>query len=198
MVAPHSLSPDGSAPDPELIRCKRLARLRARVARAGCDPAWGERLRDIVLTHRPPPAGAVVAGFLPLAGEIDTRPLLAALRARGHALVLPATPPRGAPLRFLEWHEDDPMLRERFGTLRPTGPERAPDMILVPLLAFDRAGRRLGYGGGYYDRTLPRHPAALRLGIGFAAQEMADVPAGPADVRLPAVATERGIIACGA
>ncbi len=89
------------------------------------------------------------------------------------------------------------MEAEPFGTLRPTGPERVPDFLLVPLLAFDRRGHRLGYGGGYYDRTLAALPRAGRLGCAFAAQEMDAVPAGPHDVRLPAVATERGIICCG-
>ncbi len=68
--------------------------------------------------------------------------------------------------------------------------------MLVPLLAFDRSGRRLGYGGGFYDRTLAALPHAARLGCAFAAQEMDAVPAGPHDVRLEAVATERGIVRC--
>ena len=72
-----------------------------------------------------------------------------------------------------------------------------PDWLLVPLLAFDRAGRRLGYGGGYYDRTLAALPGAKPIGIAYAAQEMAEVPAGPQDFRLPLIATEAGVILCG-
>ncbi len=166
------------------------------VARARCDPAWGASLAEHVIAHHPPPPGAVVAGFLPLAGEIDLLPLLRALLERGHELVLPVTPPRGQPLSFRLWRPDDPMEVERFGTRRPTGAERVPDFLLVPLLAFDRRGHRLGYGAGYYDRTLAGLPHAGRLGCAFAAQEMDVVPAGPHDVRLPAVATERGIISC--
>jgi 5-formyltetrahydrofolate cyclo-ligase len=71
-----------------------------------------------------------------------------------------------------------------------------PAMLLVPLLAFDRCGNRLGYGAGYYDRTLAGLPGAFALGCAFAAQEMDTVPAGPQDVRLAAVATEHGIIDC--
>ena len=73
-----------------------------------------------------------------------------------------------------------------------------PDFLLVPLLAFDRSGRRLGYGGGFYDRTLAAMPRAGLLGCAYACQEMAEVPAGPGDVRLPAVATERGVVHCAA
>jgi 5-formyltetrahydrofolate cyclo-ligase len=153
-------------------------------------------LAEHVLTECLPPVGAVVSGFWPLGDEIDIRPLLLALLERGHEIVLPVTPPRGQPLGFRLWRPGDPMAAERFGTVRPTGPERVPDFLLVPLLAFDRRGHRLGYGAGYYDRTLAGLPAAGRLGCAYAAQEMDVVPAGPHDVRLPAVATERGIIRC--
>jgi 5-formyltetrahydrofolate cyclo-ligase len=123
----------------------------------------------------------VVSGFWPLDGEIDIRPLLEAFVARGHVVALPATPPRGQPLSFHVWTPGAPMRRERFGTLAPEGEIVRPDWLFVPLLAFDRRGHRLGYGGGYYDRTL----------------EVAEVPAGPHDVRLAGVATEREAFRCG-
>jgi 5-formyltetrahydrofolate cyclo-ligase len=167
-------------------------------ARQGLDPqACGRALARHVLRDMPPPAGAVVAGFWPLAGEIDVRPLLLALREMGHAIVLPITPPRGQPLTFGLWSPGDTLVPERFGTLRPTGPERVPGFVLVPLLAFDRRGGRLGYGGGFYDRTLPLLPHRVALGCAFAAQEVDEVPVGPYDIRLDAVATEAGIIRCG-
>jgi 5-formyltetrahydrofolate cyclo-ligase len=150
-----------------------------------------------LLEAAPPPPGAVVAGFWPLGREIDIRPLLAALDARGHAIVLPETPPRGQPLIFRRWTAATAMQRERFGTLCPAGEVLAPDFLLVPLLAFDRAGRRLGYGAGYYDRTLAALPGRPAIGCAYAAQEVDAVPAGPQDVRLDAVATERGVIVCG-
>lgn len=189
MAAPHPFPTD-------LTEAKRQARRRALATRAGCDPAWGAQLAEHVLRENPPPAGAVVSGFWPLGGEVDIRPLLLALLERGHEIVLPVTPPRGQPLGFRLWRPGEPMAAEKFGTVRPTGAEQSPNFLLVPLLAFDRLGHRLGYGAGYYDRTLAGLPDAGRLGCAFAAQEMDAVPAGPHDVRLPAVATERGIIRC--
>jgi 5-formyltetrahydrofolate cyclo-ligase len=166
------------------------------VARAGCNPAWGTRLAQHVLAQMPPPDGAVVSGFWPLDGEIDIRPLLMALYGRGHSIVLPETPPLGNPLIFRLWRPGVEMLPERFGTLRPNGERCDPDVLFVPLLAFDRAGRRLGYGGGYYDRTLARLPGRLAIGCAYAAQELDVVPAADHDARLHAVATERGVLRC--
>jgi 5-formyltetrahydrofolate cyclo-ligase len=76
----------------------------------------------------------------------------------------------------------------------PTAEALTPDVLLVPLLAFDRRGHRLGYGGGYYDRTLAALPGAVALGIGYAAQELDEVPAGPEDAPLAAIATEAGLV----
>ena len=128
--------------------------------------------------------------------EIDIRPLLTALAGLGYAVVLPETPPRGQPLLFRRWQPGSVMVPERFGTLRPDGDVATPDVVLVPLLAFDLAGRRLGYGGGYYDRTLASLPNARTLGCAYAMQQVETVPAGPHDVCLQAVATERGVICC--
>ncbi len=190
MVAPHIPSPIDDA--------KKALRARSVAARAGQDPvACGEALARHVLREMPPPLGAVVAGFWPLDGEIDVRPLLLALRDKGHEVVLPITPRRGNPLTFGLWSPGDALIPERFGTFRPIGAERAPAFLLVPLLAFDRNGGRLGYGAGYYDRTLPLLPGRIALGCAFAAQEVDEVPVGPYDVRLDAVATEDGVIRFG-
>ena len=189
MVAPHSLSSIDDA--------KKSLRATAMAARVGHDPVkCGEALAVHVLRAMPPP-GAVVAGFWPLDGEIDVRPLLTLLRDRGHEIVLPITPRRGNPLTFGLWSPGDTLIPERFGTMRPIGPERVPQFVLVPLLAFDRTGARLGYGGGFYDRTLPLLPGRFALGCAFAAQMVDEVPVGPYDIRLDAVATENGIMRCG-
>ena len=185
MAAPHPIS-----------SAKADARRAALAARAGQDPALGARLAGHLLDALPPRAGAVVSGFWPLDGEIDLRPLLHALAGRGHPVVLPVTPPRGHPLRFARWKPGDPLASGRFGTLHPTGEDLAPDVLLVPLLAFDARGNRLGYGGGYYDRTLAALPGRLAVGCAFAAQQVASVPVEPTDIRLDAVATERGVLMC--
>ena len=189
MVAPH-FSPD------DLMEAKRAARQRAKAARFDCDPALGAELARHVLSEHPPLPGEVVAGFWPMGPEIDIRPLLNALHARGHHIVLPVTPKRGHPLTFRGWQPGDAMVPEAFGTMRPIGPELVPHYLLVPLLAFDRTGRRLGYGGGFYDRTLAGLPGVATVGCAYAAQEVDEVPTGPYDIRLHAVATERGVIRC--
>lgn len=185
-----------AAPHPTLVEAKRLARADAVAARLGQPPALGIRLAGHVLDAGLIPPRAVVAGFWPLDGEIDIRPLLLALVGRGHPVALPVTPPRGQPLRFARWRPGEALHPGPFGTRHPAGEPLTPDALLVPLLAFDARGGRLGYGGGYYDRTLAALPGHRSIGCAFAAQEVTSVPAGPTDMRLHAVATERGVILC--
>ncbi|MBS4075220.1 5-formyltetrahydrofolate cyclo-ligase [Ameyamaea chiangmaiensis] len=137
-----------------------------------------------------------VASLWPLEGEPDLRPLAHALHGAGRQVALPETTPRGHPLRFRRWTPDTPMRPGRFGTRFPDGPYAEPDLIFVPLLCFDRRGFRLGYGGGYYDRTLAERPDARAIGFAFSRQEVAFVPTGPYDVALDHVATEHGVITC--
>jgi len=182
----------------DLDAAKRTARAAASARRHGLDARTaGEALALHVLRDLPPAAGAIVSGYWPIGDEIDVRPLLRALHDRGHRVALPVTPRRGEPLSFRGWQPGDALIPERFGTMRPIGDPLVPDVLLIPLLAFDAAGRRLGYGGGFYDRTLAGLPGRFRLGCAFAVQQVDAVPVGPYDMRLDAVATENGVLRCG-
>ena len=140
----------------------------------------------------------VISLFLPIRDEPDTWPLLEALSVAGFAIALPATPRRGEPLRFLGWRPGEALVPGRFGTREP-GPdaeERNPDLLFVPLAAFDARGLRLGYGAGYYDGALHRLRATkpvFAVGVAFAVQEVAAVPAEPHDEKLDSILTERGL-----
>jgi 5-formyltetrahydrofolate cyclo-ligase len=173
---------------------KSRLRETAKTIRAGCDPSLAEPLTTHVLRECPPPPGTIVAGYWPIGTEIDIRPLLHALHERGHDLCLPETGPRATPLIFRKWHPGAALLPGRFGTVHPEGEVCVPTYVLVPLLAFDASGNRLGYGGGYYDRTfaaLP--PETFRLGCAYAAQQVPTVPVSATDTQLHAIATEAQI-----
>jgi 5-formyltetrahydrofolate cyclo-ligase len=176
-----------------LDAAKALARQAARARRAGQDPALGARLTAHLLAADILPPGAIIGGFWPIQDEIDIRPLLAALSARGHPLALPVTGRRGEALLFRAWQPGEALLPGRFGTHHPTGDVVTPAVLLISLLAFDGAGNRLGYGGGFYDRTIGRLPGALRLGCAYACQELDSLPIGPYDQGLHAVVTEAGL-----
>lgn len=141
-----------------------------------------------------------VAGYWPVAGEIDGRPLLAALAKAGRQVCLPRMETRAGPARFYLWRAGDALSADAFGVPSPPpkGPELSPRLILAPLLAFDRAGRRLGQGGGHYDRiiSLYRAHGAVAVGLAYAEQEMQRVPAGDRDALLDWVITPREAIRC--
>ncbi len=142
--------------------------------------------------------GTVISGFWPIRSEADIRPLMAHLRTRGARLCLPVVLDRET-IIFRELAVGAPVVKTGFGTTGP-GPEAAvldPDILLVPLSAFDRAGHRIGYGAGHYDRAIDRLKAKGRvprlIGIAFDCQEVASVPAEPHDVALDAILTESGL-----
>ena len=186
MAAPYNLQ------DTAIGRQKAAIRARLLASRATPPARVASAIMQRVLAELVLPA--CVAGVWPLPGELDVRPLWHALHERGHRIVLPETPPRGQPLRFRAWQPGCMMLRERFGTLRPDGPEACPDLIFVPLLAFDDDGYRLGYGGGFYDRTLAAMPGIPTLGFACDAQQIAAVPRGPHDMRLDQLVTETRLL----
>ena len=137
----------------------------------------------------------IVAGYMPIRSEIDPQPLMLRLRDQGAQLALPVIAGRGEPLVFRAWNEGEELARGDFGILQPAAdaPHVLPDIVLVPLAAFDRAGHRIGYGGGYYDRTLAalrRQKTVLAIGVAFAMQEIDNIPASHHDAPLDTVMTE--------
>jgi len=146
--------------------------------------------------------GLIVSGFYPCRSELDTLPLLARLDSEGWITSLPAVRAERQPLVFRKWAPGEPTVPGVWNIPMPRedAQEVEPDVLLVPLLAYDAMGYRLGYGGGFYDRTL----AALRgrkpitaIGVGYSAQALAQVPHGPMDQRLDYVLTENGTRKCG-
>jgi 5-formyltetrahydrofolate cyclo-ligase len=145
------------------------------------------------------PPGAIVSGFMPMKGEINPLPLMKKFSGRGARLALPVIAGRGRPLVMRAWNFGEPLVSGVWGIREPPpqAAEVEPDIVLVPLVAFDRAGRRLGYGGGYYDLTITRLRArkpVVAMGIAYAVQEIAAVPAAAHDATLDLVLTEREII----
>ena len=176
------------------MELKAEMRRQSLARRAGVDPSAGAVIAGHVLRILSLAPETAIALVWPLPGEPDLRPLLTGLSDRGHHVLLPQTPPRNHPLIFRRWSPGCTMILERFGTHTPDGRIETPTLILVPLLAWDRAGARLGYGGGYYDRTLAALPDCPRAGFGLAAQEVACVPIEAHDQRLPVIFTEHGAI----
>jgi len=190
-------------PPPDLAEIKRRARLAAKARRRSLSEANRERaglviadrLLDVVELRRT----SVVSGYLPIRSEVDVRPILQRLRDQGHITVLPCVVESNAPLVFRQWIEGDTLVAEPFGTLAPdpAAREREPDLLLVPLLAFDPRGVRLGYGGGFFDRTLEalrKRKSVVAIGVAFGVQEVGEVPADESDQPLDLIVTERRVI----
>lgn len=194
MNVPHDPIFDPGVPDAKAaLRREVLVRRRAiHAARGAVAP---NDLRDRVL-RAIQPQGKIIAGYWPLGDEIDPRPMLIALGEAGGQIALPAVAGQGMVLIFRGWRNGDRLESGPFGTAHP--PSRAPlvepDTLLLPLIAFDRLGNRLGYGAGYYDRTvanLRRQRKMLVIGIAYDEQEVEEVPAAAHDQRLDGVITDR-------
>jgi len=189
------------ASDHDIAAAKRAARRAARARRAAAhDPARAAaacaRLLDAVAQ-----TPGMVAGYLPIRDEIDPLAAMTGLAARGAGLCLPVVTGEGAPLAFWRWTPGAPTQTGAFGVEVPLDDLPAtPDLVITPLLAFDRAGYRLGYGGGFYDRTLAAlraSGAVLAVGLAYAAQEVAAAPRDATDARLDMIVTEDEVIPCG-
>jgi 5-formyltetrahydrofolate cyclo-ligase len=142
--------------------------------------------------------GMVVSGYSPIRSEIDPAPLMRKLAEQGARLALPAVLSRGKSLAFRAWSPDDRLMLGPLGILEPSpaAEELIPDVMLIPLAAFDREGHRIGYGAGHYDYTLAhlrKVKTILAVGTAFSVQEIKAVPALPHDVALDYVLTEKKV-----
>ena len=174
---------------------KAEARRAAFAARKAAFQAGQGQAAELLADFLTDQKGRVLAGYMPMRTEIDPLPAMAAHQG---PVCVPVIPGPDMPLRFREWTPGCAMEAGAFGALIPAeGAWLEPEVLIVPLLSFDRRGFRLGYGGGFYDRTLERLRArgtTLALGFAFAAQEVAEVPIEPTDQPLDAILTETGLI----
>jgi 5-formyltetrahydrofolate cyclo-ligase len=182
----------------ELTQAKAAARKAAFVRRAQAkstdrDAAAVAHLLEVVLPHK----GHAVAGYMPIRTEVDPLPVMAAMSAFGPVCV-PVIKAEGEPLEFHRWEPGCEMVEGAFGAYIPAKADVVvPKVLIVPLVAFDRKGGRLGYGGGFYDRTLEGLRArseTTAIGYAFAAQEAKNLPLEPTDQPLDAVVTDAGVL----
>ncbi len=194
---------------PALTEAKSALRASARARRAAAHGALADRagaaVRDHLLAAIEVAVGAVLGGYWPFRDELDARPLFHHFHASGHACGLPvitgpAARGRVRPLSFRPWRPDMKLAKGRLGEPVPApdadyeAAELSPDILLVPLLAFDAGGYRIGYGGGHFDATIAALRAAkpiLAVGLAYSAQEVDAVPREAHDERLDWIVTER-------
>jgi 5-formyltetrahydrofolate cyclo-ligase len=153
---------------------------------------------DLLLAEIGAAEGRRISGYLPIRTEIDPRPAMVALHGAGARLAVPVIAGKGLPLDFRAWTPEARLVEGPFGAAVPeAGDWIVPEVLIVPLVGFDAAGNRLGYGGGFYDRTLEklRRAAPTRaIGFAFDAQRLPGLPTDPTDQPLDAIVTERGVL----
>jgi 5-formyltetrahydrofolate cyclo-ligase len=189
----------------DVIALKKQLRESAKLARAHVfrrhGDAAAQRIATQGLSFAAPRPGAIVSAFAAIGEEIDPAPLLLRLRAEGFRICLPVMQGKSRPLIFRAWDAGDPMAERRWGIREPlpSALEVDPDIVLTPLLAFDRMGYRLGYGAGFFDRTLlsmrERKPI-VAIGLAYDEQEVDAVPHLDYDQRLDWVLTPSGPLRC--
>lgn len=197
-----SITPTSTDP---IAEAKKGMRAAARNARSVAYESDAGRASSAIASHGLSFAGvaapARVSGFLPIGEEIDPGPLMARLVGEGYSLCLPVMEAKGKPLLFRAWAPGEPLAEVIWGIREPlpAAPVVEPDIVLGPLLAFDVQGYRLGYGGGFYDRTLARLRALkpiVAVGLAYDAQRVDSVPHHDYDQRLDWVLTPSGPLRC--
>ena len=191
--------------DVDIGQAKSALRLQAHAARAALRQAYrseaAEAVARLFFEHINLSSGDIVAAYWPIRDELDCQAIMVRLMEASHILVLPAVTGSERLLEMRVWEQGASLFAAGFGTLAPSplAPQAQPDIVLIPLLGFDRAGTRLGYGGGYYDRTLASLPKKPKLvGLAFAAQELPLIPREAHDFPLDVVITEAEVRFFGA
>lgn len=183
----------------ELTRWRKAERRRLLAAREGLDAHALERARLRIDAHLerafPGLVSARLAFCWPMHGEYDARPLVQGLRGRGAVTALPVVVAPGRPLEFRAWHPGIALAPGPLGIPYPEASEAiVPTVILVPMIGWDAAGHRLGYGGGYFDRTLATlDPRPTSIGVGYELSRIATIHPQPWDIPMDWVVTERGV-----
>ena len=177
----------------------RIAAKATRLKAFNNTPKAGLLIAQQIIEQVDIPPNSQVSGFWPLAEELDTLPLLHALHTAGHQVLLPVMQGAGKPLVFATWAPGDTLVAASFNTLEPAAdkPRVVPEVMICPLLAFDRKGYRMGYGGGFYDRSIAQIQTSqelLTIGVAFAAQEVESIITGPYDMPLHTIVTEQEVI----
>jgi 5-formyltetrahydrofolate cyclo-ligase len=190
-----------SPPDRRVAAWRKLERRRLIAAREAMAPdaraAAGAAIDAALAARSPPGSLALVAGYWPIRGEYDPRGYLRRVIEAGAAAALPVVVGPDTPLEFRLWTPEARMESGRWVTRHPAdGPAVIPTALLIPLLGFDAAGHRLGFGAGYYDRTLAAmNPRPLAIGIGFELGRLASIEPQPHDQPMDWVVTEAGVFA---
>jgi len=181
------------------LRREVLAR-RGLVVAGDAAAAFARRLADVGAAFATETAAKIASAYWSIKDEASTFPLLEKLAMLGVATALPVMQGRWAPLCFRLWKMGEPLGAAKWGIMEPLpAPEVFPDLLFVPLLGFDRAGNRLGYGAGFYDRTLAKLRAMqpmTAVGVAYAVQELSAIPSEAYDQKLDYVLTDREWIVC--
>jgi len=198
MTAPPASPPPASLIDDKAQLRRDAARRRADLASSETPDSAGRAAAARIVETIPIAPGSRVSAYWPMGNELDPRPLIEALHADGCLVGLPVIVGKGEPLLFRRWTPETRFVPGGFRTQvpEPASPELLPEILIVPLLAFDRRGYRLGYGGGFYDRTLAKLRAlgpVTAIGFAYAGQEVEAVPRADYDERLDWLATERAV-----
>lgn len=184
---------------PEVMRWRKEERARLLAARmalpADRRAAYAKTITEALEALIAPASGSTIAAYWPYRGEPDLRPFLEDMRRRGYQTALPVVVARSEPLVFRLWREGEPLERGIWDIPVPvSGEPVTPEVVIAPLVGFDRQAYRLGYGGGYFDRTLASLPQALAIGVGYACAVLSTIHPQPFDIPMGRIITEAGLM----